>query len=167
MTPLQARSRQRTTSVAPFSLTEFLVAAAVIVTLAAFVSTQVLRAWISTHEELGLTSLRQIAKACQLYFVTSQQFPDDLRQLALPLANPPYLDQGYVGDGTSAIRQGYRFTYAAPNPDQFGKAGTFRLLADPLPGRTNGKRHFYVDQTLVVRETLDERCATALDSRVH
>ena len=166
MTLRSLRGRHGIVQSMGFPLFAALLVAAAIATLGCLVLIQVLRAWITTHEEFSLAAMRQLTKACQLYFVTNQDFPDDLRHLAFPMAAPPYVEQSYVGDGVTVVRQGYQFTYAHPHPDHPGKRSTFQILADPVPGRVTGKRHFYIDHTMVIRETMEDRHATSLDPRV-
>lgn len=100
---------------------------------------QLQRARIVTYEQLAITSLRHIAKTCQLYYIASSGYPPNLSALGAPASNPPYLDAGFAQD--PATKQGYTFTYT-----QGVGGSSFTLLADPQHPGVTGTRHFYVDQ---------------------
>ena len=102
------------------------------------------RAWVSTHEYFAINSMQRMAKACQFYFLVNNGYPRDLRYLAPPMADPPYLGAEHVGDGTTVRKRGYRFTYAQPNLRQ-GHRGAFRIFGNPVRHGLTGRRHFYVD----------------------
>ena len=130
-----------------FTLVEILVVVVIFITLMAIAVAQVLRARIVTNEQLALSSTRLIAKSCQFYFLVQQGYPVDLAALGLPTSNPPYLQEDLIGNGTTAVKQGYVFTYAP-----VGGGNNFTLQADPQFVGTTGVRHFYVARDNVIHE---------------
>lgn len=131
---------------------------AIIAMLAAVGIVQILRARIVTHEQLALVSLRHVTKTCHFFYLANQQFPADLTVLGPPTSNPPYLDVQLIGNGTTAVKQGYRFIY-----DRSVSPTSFTLLARPVTYSVTGIRNFYTDQTLSVHFTTLDQPATAGD----
>lgn len=129
---------------AGFTLIEILVVVAILAMLAGVAVLQLLRARIVTHEQLALNSLRLVAKSCQFFFLANARYPDTLNDLGSPTSDPPYLTSDLIGNGTTANKQGYTFTYTP------GGGTAFTLLADPQTPGVTGTRHFYVDQGMVI-----------------
>ena len=124
-----------------FTLTEILVVVSILAMLATVGMLQLLRARVIAYEELALTSVRQVTKACHFFSLVNQRFPADLTELGT--ANPPYIPANLMGDGFSAEKQGYLFTYAST-------VDGFTLNADPKTSGVTGVRHFFVDQNLAI-----------------
>lgn len=156
---LVVRPRRRTA----FTLIEILIVVAILAMVASLGVLPVLRARITAQEHAALNEMRQIAKACQSYLAVNQAYPSGLQQLALPAANPPYLNESLVGDGTTLTKQGYTFAYAQPNPDEPGSTATFRILANPVTHGVTGERHFIINQTMATYATAEDRDATISD----
>jgi prepilin-type N-terminal cleavage/methylation domain-containing protein len=132
------RSRSRTA----FTLVEILVVVAIIGTLAVLGFQQVLRARITTYEQLALSSLRLIARSCHFFFLVYQRYPAHLNELGN--AEPPYITPDLMAAaGTPATKQGYEFRYVEAGAD-------FTVNADPQTPGTTGVRRFYTDQNLTI-----------------
>lgn len=127
-----------------FTLVEVMLVAVVIALLAAIAVIQYQRARISTFEQLALGSLRLINGSCQMYSTIHQRYPPSLSDLGAPISNPPYLYPDMIGNGTTVVKQGYQFTYAPIG-------GRYTLLADPVTPGTTGIRHFYTDESMIIR----------------
>lgn len=125
-----------------FTLIELLIVVSLLILLATAGSIQLLRARIIAHEEIALTSVRLISRACHFFFLVNQRFPTLLTELGNAI--PPYIPANLVGTGTFVTKQGYEFTYA-----QAGN--TFTLKADPVAQGVTGTRHFFVDEQLTIR----------------
>jgi len=54
----------------------------------------------------------------------------------------------------SGMKQGYAFTYTPVTTDALGHTVTYTLTADPLSAGVTGQRHFYTDQTCVIRSNV-------------
>lgn len=144
-----------------FTLIELLVVVAIVAMLAAVGIPNILRNRMVAQERTVLDALRQTAKSCHYFFVVNQTFPNTLTVLGLPTSDPPYLDTQLIGDGTTATKAGYTFTYT-----QTAGGTDFTVLANPIQHGVTGERHFYVDRTLAVRGTTANRDATISDPLV-
>lgn len=109
------------------------------------------RARAAGNEAAAIISLKEINLAMLKYSFTKDGYPEDLSVLDSRAVDPllhAALDAGR--------RYGYLFTYARTEPSENGggKAG-YTIHADPaVPGRT-GRRHFFTDQTRVIRVETD------------
>lgn len=131
------------TFVTGFTLVEIMIVVAIVMTLATLALSSVLRARHNANEMAAVTSCRTIVTAAQNFYANSypHAYPSDLLALVPPISVPPYIDN-VLASGT---KQGYRFTYVLVD------AESFRLNADPVvPGKT-GTRHFFADETGVIK----------------
>ncbi|MBU1007246.1 MAG: type II secretion system GspH family protein [Candidatus Omnitrophica bacterium] len=128
---------------AGFTLVEIMVVVAVVMTLATLAISSVLRARLNANEMAATASCRTAVTACQNFYANSypHTYPSGLSDLIIPVSNPPYIDS-ILASGT---KQGYRFTYILVDPESFA------LNVDPVsPGKT-GSRHFFSDETSIIR----------------
>jgi type II secretory pathway pseudopilin PulG len=126
-----------------FTLVEIMIVVAIIMTLATLAISSVLRARHNANEMAAVASCRTIATATQNYYANSypHTYPSALSDLVLPNSNPPYIDS-VLASGT---KQGYGFTYTFVNTE------SFTVHADPTtPGKT-GTRHFFTDETNIIK----------------
>jgi prepilin-type N-terminal cleavage/methylation domain-containing protein len=126
-----------------FTLVEIMIVVAIVMTLATLSISSVLRARHNANEMAAVASCRTIATAAQNYYANSypHTYPSVLSDLVAPNSNPPYIDN-VLASGT---KQGYNFTYTLVNSE------SFTLYADPVtPGKT-GTRHFFSDETSIIR----------------
>ena len=149
-------SRQR----AGFSFVELMVVMAIIVLLAAVAGFAYLRARVTTSGQIAFAAVRHYNTNLQLYFIVKQQYPADLTLAGPPTSDPPFLTPNYIGDGTTATKQGYTFVYTSLNPT------SYTLVADPVTPGITGERHFFTDETMTVRFTDQNRTATSTDPPV-
>jgi type II secretory pathway pseudopilin PulG len=140
-----------------FAIVELLVVVGLFALLASIGVVQLLRARITANEQLALTSLRSIGKACQFYFLARSQFPPTLAELGPSGPPPPYLDATLGAD--PATKQGYVFSYT-----QGAGGRSFTLLGNPQRHGTTGVRHFYMNETMAIYATDQDRDATAADT---
>ncbi len=143
-----------------FSWVEVLLVLIVMTLLAVFGFNQLARARMAASEQLALNSLRAMAKACQLFVPSNQQYPMSLAELGAPASNPPLLDSTLIGDGTTVFKQGYQFTYRRP------ATGQFIIHANPKVHGETGAQHFLIDQTMSLYGTTQNRDATTSDTLV-
>lgn len=129
-----------------FTLLELMVVVALISVLAAVSIIQLGRARVTAFEQLAIASLRNMSQACQQFYVTHQAYPATLTALGSPAVVPPYLRPDLIGNGTTATKQGYTFTYA-----QGAGGSSFTVLANPVTAGVTGSRHFFVDESLIIR----------------
>ncbi len=139
---LMLRLRQRH----GFTLVEIMIVVAIISLLAAIAIPNLLRARHNANEAAAIATLRTISTACESYrsAQTPTTYPANLAVLSS--ATPPYIDSSLAGaTGTSNARQGYYYTYALVNANQF------TCTAKPAVSGTTGTRVFFVDESGVIR----------------
>ena len=134
-----------------FSLIELLIVVAIILIIAAIAIPNLLRSRMAANEASAVGSIRTINTACVTYSSTyGTGFPAALANLAP--ANPAtaaaadLIDQVLAGGQKS----GYAFAYVA-GAAVGGVVPTYTLNADPISPGTTGQRHFFTDQSGVIR----------------
>lgn len=134
-----------------FSLIELLIVVAIILIIAAIAIPNLLRSRMAANEASAVGSMRTINTACVTYSSTyGTGFPAALANLAP--ANPATAAAADLIDQVLAAKQksGYAFTYAA-GAAVGGVIPTYTLNADPISAGTTGQRHFFTDQSGVIR----------------
>jgi type IV pilus assembly protein PilA len=122
-----------------FTLIEIIVVAAILVILAAIALPNLLRPRVNANETTAISSLRVISSACEIFRASNNSYPADL--VALSGAIPAYIDS-VLGSGQ---KQGYNFTYAFLNANQF------TCVAAPVTANITGTRTFFVDESGLIR----------------
>jgi prepilin-type N-terminal cleavage/methylation domain-containing protein len=136
-----------------FSLIELLVVVAVIMILAAIAIPNFIRSRMATNEASAVQSLRNIATAQIVYSTTyGIGFATALPNLS---GNGVLVDQNNAGliDQVlaSGLKSGYIFTLTVITTDSLGKVQAYSVTGDPQVSGSTGLRHFYTDQTSVIR----------------
>ena len=148
-----------------FSLIELLIVVAIILIIAAIAIPNFLHSRMSANETSAAGSLRSINTACVTYTTSyGIGFPSSLATLgtsgAASSTSADILDSVLA----SGVKSGYTFTYVA-GPQSSGMVLTYIVNADPVvPGQT-GIRHFYTDQSFVIRFNVSA-AATVSDSPI-
>jgi prepilin-type N-terminal cleavage/methylation domain-containing protein len=126
-----------------FTLVEIMIVVAIVSLLATLVVSSVLRARHNANEMAAIAACRTIVTGCQTFYANTipHTYPNSLSDLVFPAANPPYIDS-VLASGT---KQGYIFTYA------FIDAESFTLNADPNNLGKTGTRHFFVNESGIIR----------------
>jgi hypothetical protein len=63
---------------------------------------------------------------------------------------------GLINDVLAAgTYSGYRFTYSAGKPDKQRRVNQYTVHADPITPGVTGRRHFFTDQSEVIRQEVD------------
>jgi type IV pilus assembly protein PilA len=137
---------------AGFSLIELLIVVAVILIIAAIAIPNFIQSKMRANEAAAAQDARTITTAEVIYSTTyGIGFSSNLAALGgtttLPDLNDAGLIDSVLGSGTAA---GYSFTYTILTQDALGHVTGYSLNADPLSA-TTGQRHFYTDQTAVIR----------------
>jgi type IV pilus assembly protein PilA len=135
-----------------FSLIELLIVVAIILIIAAIAIPNLLRARISANEASAVASCRTMNTASITYNSSYGNYPATLSALgpsngATPTSSSAdLLDQvlAPAGGVNVSSKSGYNFTFAQT-------AGGYTLNADPVVSNQTGVRHFYSDQSGVVR----------------
>ena len=136
-----------------FTLVEIMIVVAIVMTLATLVVSSVLRARHNANEVAAVAACRTVVTACQNFYANAlpHTYPADLSDLIIPVSNPPYIDS-VLASGT---KQGYQFTY------EFIDAESFKLNADPVVSGKTGTRHFFADESGIIKANPDREAGPA------
>lgn len=138
-----------------FTLIELMIVVAIIAIIAAIAIPNLLRARMSANEGSAISSMRTISTSEVSYQTAAfrdangdgQGDYGTLAQLAAPAAGVVGFIDATLGAG---VKQGYNFV-AVPVDGDAANPPTYTCTADPItPGRT-GDRHFFVDESGVLR----------------
>jgi Spy/CpxP family protein refolding chaperone len=135
-------------------------------------------AWVK-NESSAIATMRTLNTAEVVFASTYKKgFTDGLNRMGQPTQVGTQPDENHAdlvdpilsgiangGSNLSFIKNGYRFTFIA-GPGAFGSLQAYTVLAQPLEYGVSGKRSFYTDQHAIVRETSDNRQATANDPSI-
>jgi len=126
-----------------FTLVEIMIVVAIIMTLATLAISSVLRSRHNANEVAAIASCRTIGTAAQSFYANNfpHAYPSGLSDLVSPISVPPYIDS-VLASGT---KQGYNFTYNSVTSE------SFTLNSDPVVSGRTGSRHFFVDETNVIK----------------
>lgn len=130
-----------------FTLVEIMIVVAIIALLAAIAIPNLLRARHNANEAAAIGALKTISTACESFRAaqTPTTYPANLGVLGAPPTGPPYIDNALAGASVAPGRQGYFYTYALVNANQYTCLGT------PSVSGTTGTRIFFMDESGVVR----------------
>ena len=126
-----------------FSLIELLIVVAIILIIAAIAIPNLMRSKMAANEASAVASLRTINTSSVSYSTTYGPFPTALSNLApssTPSSTAADLVDSVLGSGT---KSGYTFSMT-------GTGTLYSVNADPVSSST-GQRHFFTDQSLVIR----------------
>jgi len=131
---------------AGFTLVEIMIVVAIISLLAAIAIPNLLRARHNANEAAGIAALRTISTACESYRSAQTPTTYPANMAALVAVAPVYIDTTLAAAvSTATAKQGYFFTYARTNANQY------TCLATPGVSGTTGTRIFFVDESGVIR----------------
>ncbi len=131
----------------------------VILIIAAIAIPNLLRARMAANEASAVGTLRtyniamvNFANQCQML-----GFPPSLRNLGP--GSGDCMGANLIGAVLArpvATRSGYRFFYSPGPADNSGRIASYTITADPVTDNTTGTRHFFVDESGVIRASRDE-----------
>jgi type IV pilus assembly protein PilA len=137
-----------------FSLIELLIVVAVILVIAAIAIPNFIRSKMRANEAAAVANVRNITTGEVIYSTTYNiGFSSTLAKLG---GNTVAVDQNNAGLIDSVLsagtKTGYLFTYDVVSTDANGNVQAYSINADPvLPGQS-GDRHFYADQSAIIRQ---------------
>ena len=152
---LEHRSRPRYSNKG-FSLIELLIVVAVILIVAAIAIPNYIQSKMRANEAAAVHSIRDISTAELFYSSTyGINYSTTLIQLSGTGVSPDVNNAGLIDDVLAGgIKQGYVITYTPITTDALGHTITYTVTADPINPGTTGQRHFYTDQTCVIRTNI-------------
>lgn len=127
--------------------------------IAAIAIPNLLRSRIAANEASAVGSLRTLTLAVVTYASTYGHYPATLTALGPPRSGPQNengagLIDSVLGAGT---KHGYTFAYQRVGSGAIGAGGGYVIHADPVQPGTTGERHFFTDQSGVVRAETGRR----------
>ncbi len=139
-----------------FSLIELLIVIAIILIIAAIAVPKLDKAKMNTQEMAAIRQIMAIHTAQTQYYSQFGKYAATLIQLGPPASKQPGPDGADLlpGDLAAGKKTGYKFTVD-------GSQGGYSVHADPEAYNGTGRRSFFSDQTLVVRENWGNQPATA------
>lgn len=139
-----------------FSLIELLIVVAVILIVAAIAIPNYIQSKMRANEAAAVHTLRDISTAELFYSSTyGINYSSTLVQLSGSGINPDPSNAGLIDSIVAGgIKQGYSFSYTPGATDALGHPIAYTLTADPLSPGVTGQRHFYTDQTCVIRSNI-------------
>jgi prepilin-type N-terminal cleavage/methylation domain-containing protein len=157
MLPSTAQTeRNRRKNAAGFSLIELLIVVAVILIIAAIAIPNFIRSKMRANEAAAVANLRNITTAEVVYNTSyGVGFSPALANLGGNPVIPDATQAGLIDSVLSAgTKSGYNFSYTVLVTDTNGNVQAFSVNADPISPGTTGDRHFYSDQSAVIRQNL-------------
>jgi type IV pilus assembly protein PilA len=141
---------------AGFTLIELLIVVAVILIIAGTAIPNFIRSKMRANEAGAVANVRTITTASVVYNTTyGVGFAPTLTALGGDPATPSAPQAGLIDSVLSAgAKSGYNFTYTVLAVDINGNAQAYSVNADPITPGTTGDRHFYTDQSAVIRQNL-------------
>lgn len=128
------------------------VTAPVILIVAAIAIPNLLSARRSANEASAIGSMRTIVVAQAQYQAEYAKYSPSLTALGPGSGQAGEESAGFIDEAlASGQKNGYLFTYTPIDADGDGVFERFSLNADPITPGTTGRRHFYVDETGLIR----------------
>ena len=135
-----------------FSLIELLVVVAVILIIASIAIPNFIKSKMRANEA-AVQNLRNISTAEVVYSTTyGIGFSDNLVKLTSTSAVVDQNNAGLIDEVlASGTKSGYVYTFAVLSTDSQGHVTGYSVSTDPISAGNTGVRHFYTDQTAVIR----------------
>jgi type IV pilus assembly protein PilA len=164
---LEKKSGQRDMRAQGFSLIELLVVVAVILIIAAIAIPNFIQSKERANESSAAQNLRTITTAEVIYSTTyGVGFAPSLPSLGGSGGNPTAAGAELIDVVLAAgVKNGYLYSYTVLASDPLGDVTAYAINADPQVPNYTGTRHFYTDQTAVIREN-DSVPAGATDNPI-
>ena len=151
----------RTRRQAGFSLIELLIVIAIILIIAAIAAPKLDKMRMLSQESAAIQQIKTLQTAQTQYFSQFGKYATTLAELGPPQsgqAGPSAADL-IPGDLALGIKTGYQFTMQ-------GGPGGYTINTNPVTYNSTGRRTFFSDQTLVIRENWGQEPATLTSKEI-
>jgi type IV pilus assembly protein PilA len=140
-----------------FSLIELLIVVAIILVIAAIAIPNFMRSRMAANESATVQNIRAVTTANVVYSSTyGIGYSSDLASLGPGAGGPPTQSAAALVDDvlSSGVKSGYAFTYSAAAPVSGALIPSYQLTADPVTPGYTGNRHFFTNDSGVIRQNL-------------
>jgi type IV pilus assembly protein PilA len=131
----------------------------VILIIAAIAIPNLLRARMAANEASAVGTLRNYSTAMVTYtsMCPNTGFPGSLQKLGPGSGDCERTNLvGAVLAAPNATKSGYRFFYSPGPANNLGQIVSYTITADPITDNTTGVRHFFVDESGIIRASSGE-----------
>jgi type II secretory pathway pseudopilin PulG len=146
-----------------------LIVVAIILVIVAIAIPNFMRSRMAANESATVQNIRAVVTANVVYSSTyGIGYSSDLPSLGpAPGNGPPTASAAGLIDDilSSGVKSGYAFTYTAAAPVSGGLVPSYQLNADPITPGYTGNRHFFTDDSGVIRQNLSSS-ATVSDQPI-
>ncbi|MBI4893003.1 MAG: prepilin-type N-terminal cleavage/methylation domain-containing protein [Acidobacteria bacterium] len=144
-----------------FSLIELLIVIAIILVIAAIAAPKLNNARMHSQEMAAIRQINTVHTAQTQYMSQFQKFAESLQQLGPPASGAAGIAAADLIPGDLALgeKTGYIFTIT-------GTKEGYTVTAVPKVFNSTGRRTFFSDQTLVIRENWGAEPATAQSKEI-
>jgi type IV pilus assembly protein PilA len=146
-----------------FSLIELLIVVAIILIIAAIAIPNLLRSRMAANEASAVGSMRTINTSCVTFSTTyGIGFPTTLAQLTSATPGTATSTSADLIDAVlgAGIKSGYAFSLTGGTVTN-NVNPTYKITADPTVAGQTGTRHFYSDQSGVIRFNLTAQASSS------
>ena len=134
-----------------FSLIELLIVVAIILIIAAIAIPNLIKSRMAANEASAVGALRTLNTGQVTYNASCQQYANGISELNTGTVCPAGADIIDAALATGA-KSGYNFVVIAPGTTGNGDiTTTFDINADPITVQVTGIRHFFTNESLVIR----------------
>ena len=141
-----------------FSLIELLIVVAIILVIVAIAIPNFMRSRMAANESATVQNMRAITTANVVYSTTyGIGYSSDLSALGPPPGGGAVsqTNAGLIDDVlATGVKSGYAFSYSPAPAAINGLIPAYQLTADPLTPGYTGTRHFFTDDSGVIRQNL-------------
>ena len=154
--PVESRRNRR-----GFSLIEIMIVVAIILVIASIAIPKINASRMQAHEMAAIRTLTAIHTAQTQYMSQFGKYAATLTELGPPASGNagPAASDLLPGDLAQGAKSGYKFTVT-------GTQVGYSINAEPQAFNNTGRRTFFSDQSLVIRENWGQEPATAQSKEI-